>query len=275
MSTLSSYARANGIPWPDFSTNGSGASLSARVTKVQKDFPSEVRGAPALTLRFGLTRVMVYLHSLGQNLWAMQWLAILSLMHSMILRPSEVIPLDRLPVAKNTRSGFAYPRLGDFLFEATGLLYRVALSKTMKGVVDYRTCTAAALDIDGAPVNAPRALRSYLAAAGMLGAPADTPIFYYRARDGSHTSRLSRGALLRELRTMVLAPAGVPGWQHFTLRSLRPGGATDLASAGVPDSVIRKLGKWSSESGIKPYDHVDHHLLRDLSSHRQSLLSLQ
>ena len=42
----------------------------------------------------------------------------------------------------------------------------------MGNVVDYRTCTAAALDIKGATLNAPRALKAYLKAAGLWGAPA-------------------------------------------------------------------------------------------------------
>ena len=276
MSTLSSYARANGLVWPDFSEHGSGATMTARIHKIQLDWPAEVSGAPALTIRLGLNRAVSYLRSFGlRDLWALQWLAILSLMYAMLLRPSEVIPLDKFPVAVGTRSGFAYPRRGDFLFDSAGLLYRTALSKTLKDRVDYRTCTAAALDLEGAIINAPRAMRDYLSVARLTDAPASTPVFYYRARDGSHTARMSRGILLRELRTMILAPAGVPGWQHFTLRSLRPGGATDLAAAGVPESVIRKLGKWSSEAGIQPYDRVDHHLLRDLSGHSQALLSLQ
>jgi hypothetical protein len=47
-----------------------------------------------------------------------------------------------------------------------------------------------------------------------------------------------------------------------------------LASAGVPDSIVIKLGKWSSEAGIVPYDRVDLHLLRDLNF-KQAMMSLQ
>jgi hypothetical protein len=228
-----------------------------------------------LTLQAGLSRAIVYLESLGPNLWALQWRAILSLMHAMLLRPSEIIPLDKFPVAQGTRSGFAFPRRGDFRFEATGIQYRCALSKTMKGKVDYRMCTAAALDTQTAVVNAPRAMREYLQAAGLWGAPPEAPVFFYRSRSGALTARLSRGMLLRELRNHILAPALVPGWQQFTLRSLRPGGATDFAAAGVPNEVIRKLGKWASESGAMPYDRVDHHLLRDLAGYQREMLALQ
>ena len=141
----------------------------------------------------------------------------------------------------------------------------------MQDRVDYRTCTAAALDIPGAVVNAAQALRDLFTASGVL----DAPVFFYRSRSGACTARMSRGALLRELRNHILAPAGVPDWQLYTLRSLRPGGATDLASAGVPDTVIKKLGKWSSEAGIVPYNRVDHHLLRDLSVYQRAMMSLQ
>jgi integrase len=276
MAVFASYARVNGISWPDFATHGGGATITARILKIQKDWPAEVRGAPALTLRLGLARAISYLRALGpSDLWALQWIAILSLMYAMLLRPSEIIPLDKFPVAEGTVAGFAYPRLGDFSFQEEGILYRVPLSKTMKSSVDYRTCTAAALDVPGAIVNAPRDLRAYFRAAGVGGSNTETPVFFYRARDGRLTSRKSRGVLLHELRTQILAPAGVPSWQSFTLRSFRPGGATDLAAAGVPPSVIRKLGKWSSETGIVPYDRVDHHLLRDLSAHQSALLSLQ
>lgn len=275
LSALHAHARVVGLAWPDFSVHGSGASMTARIAKVQKDWPAEVRGAPALTLQAGLTRAILYLESLGPNLWALQWRAILSLMHAMLLRPSEIIPLDKFPVAHGTRSGFAFPRRGDFRFEAAGIQYRCALSKTMKGKVDYRMCTAAALDTQGAVVNAPRAMREYLQAAGLWGASPQAPVFFYRSRSGALIARLSRGTLLRELRHHILAPALVPGWQQFTLRSLRPGGATDFAAAGVPNEVIRKLGKWASEMGAMPYDRVDHHLLRDLAGYQREMLALQ
>ena len=70
LSSLHSFARAAGISWPDFSAHGSGASITARITKIQKDWPAEVRGAPALTLLAGLTRAITYLRGFGQKLWA-------------------------------------------------------------------------------------------------------------------------------------------------------------------------------------------------------------
>ena len=95
--------------------------------------------------------------------------------------------------------------------------------------------------------------------------------FFYRDREGNQTNCLSRGVLFRKLRSHILRPAGVTGWQHFTLRSFRPGGATDMAMMGVPDTVIRKLGKWSADSGIEPYNRVDLHILRDLAVYREAM----
>ena len=285
LSRLHTFASAQ-IPallWPDFAAHGSGASMTARITKVQKDWPAEVQGAPALTLRQGLTRAISYLQHLPETLWTLQWIAIYSLMHAMLLRPSEIIPLDAFPVAAGTTSAFMYPRRGEFLFiEADplsdflgGLLYVIALSKTMKACFDARLCTALAIELGSATVNAPRALRTYLLAAGLFNAPADTPIFYYRHRSGYPRPHMDRASILREFREHILLPAGVANGNTYTLRSLRPGGTTDLAAAGVDDKVIRKIGKWTSVAGFTPYNRVDHHMLQGLSQKRTALLSLQ
>ena len=282
---LHAYARAQRprLPWPDFLAEG-GDSQTSRLDKICKAYPAEVRGAPALTLRAGLCRAIAYLRTLGPNLWALQWIAILSSMHNMILRPCEIIPLNSFPVAEGTISGFAYPRVGEFTFVqpddasgcAGGVQYTVALSKTQKDSFDARICTVAAVyQLSGATVDAARDLRSYMSAAGVLGAPPHTPVFHYRERDGSPRGRMSRAMLLRELRAHILTPAGVVDAHSYTLRSLRPGGATDLAAAGVDDTVVRKIGKWSTEHGMVPYNRVDHHLLHSLSKHRHSLLAIQ
>lgn len=282
---LHAYARAQRprLPWPDFIADG-GDSQTTRLDKIRKAYPAEVKGAPALTLRAGLSRAISYLRTLSPNLWALQWIAILSSMHNMILRPCEIIPRDAFPVAEGTASGFAYPRVGEFTFVepdvasgcAGGVQYTVALSKTQKDVFDARICTVAAVyQLPGASVDAARDLRIYMLAAGVLGAPPDTPVFHYRNRDGRPRARMSRAMLLNELRSLILLPAGVAEAHSYTLRSLRPGGATDLAAAGVDDTVVRKIGKWSTEHGMVPYNRVDHHLLHSLSRHRHALLAIQ
>ena len=293
-SCLRAVADAARYPWPDF-TEAGGDPITRRILKIQQDWPAEVVGAPALTLRAGLQQAIAYLRSFPtSDLWARQWDAILSLMHDMLLRPSDIIPLDRFPgvpcsaaprgASLPSRSGhaFAYPRLGDFIFVDPepprvlgGLHYRSALSKMQKDRVDYRLCTAVALEIPGASVSGPRAFRDYLSAARLWGLPPDSVVFFYRRLDGSPGPRLSRAALLRELRELILSPAGVPDPRRFTLRSLRPGGATDMAAAGVPEATIRKVGKWSSDQGLLPYNRVDHHLLQGLSQFSRDLLALQ
>ena len=73
----------------------------------------------------------------------------------------------------------------------------------MKDRVNYTTCTGAALDIKGAVVNATQAMRDYFVAAGVMHAPADAPVFFYRDREGNQTNRLSRGVLFRKLRSHI------------------------------------------------------------------------
>jgi hypothetical protein len=48
-----------------------------------------------------------------------------------------------------------------------------------------------------------------------------------------------------------------------------------MAAAGVPEATIRKVGKWSSDQGLLPYNRVDHHLLQGLSQFSRDLLALQ
>ena len=146
-----------------------------------------------LTLCFGLARTIAFCRSLGlTDLWTLpvtvqpERLAILYLLHAMLLRPSEIIlPLDKFPVAAGTRSGFSYPHLDDFLFDSSGVRYRTALSNTVtrKNRVDFHTCTAAALDLEDAIANAPRAMRDYITVRRLLSAPPQTPVIYYCARD--------------------------------------------------------------------------------------------
>lgn len=287
MSSLHSVAKAFDIKWPDFSSHGTGANITARILKVQKDWPAEIRGAPALTLRLGLTAAIRYLLTFGQNLWALQWIFILSTMHALLLRPSEIIPLDKMPVSLLSPSHFRYPVLGDFTIVPAssetggfgGVHYRIGLYKTRLHSADYRACTVSALDLGPtAVVNAPAALRKLLLATGIsiFRDPPETPILAYRRRDGSLSpARFSRAHLMRELREHILKPAGVTGWQSFTLRSLRPGGTTDMAAAGIPAEIVRQVGKWSSIQGSTPYNRIDHHILQSLAVHSAALGKLQ
>ena len=53
---------------------------------------------------------------------------------------------------------------------------------------------------------------------------------------------------MRELLKKKLEQLGFPA-ADFSLHSLRAGGATAAAAAGVPDRVFKKHGRWKSEDG--------------------------
>jgi hypothetical protein len=53
--------------------------------------------------------------------------------------------------------------------------------------------------------------------------------------------------LTRTVRAAVVASGESPSTRHFSGRSLRVGGATELASMGVPEATVRMLGRWASD----------------------------
>ena len=57
---------------------------------------------------------------------------------------------------------------------------------------------------------------------------------------------------MRELLKKKLEQLGFPA-ADFSLHSLRAGGATAAAAAGVPDRVFKKYGRWKSESAKDGY----------------------
>ena len=57
---------------------------------------------------------------------------------------------------------------------------------------------------------------------------------------------------MRELLKKKLEQLGFPS-ADFSLHSLRAGGATAAAAAGVPDRVFKKHGHWKSESAKDGY----------------------
>jgi hypothetical protein len=80
------------------------------------------------------------------------------------------------------------------------------------------------------------ALRHFLA----LRSPATGPLFTFA--DGSFLTRAHLVALLRHV---------FPGQPRLNTHSFRIGGASALAAAGVPDYVIKMLGRWSSDSFLR------------------------
>jgi len=81
--------------------------------------------------------------------------------------------------------------------------------------------------------------------------PAESKLFLFRPNVGGQTprhrdsSKLSHSRLtelLREKLTLLGYPA-----VEFSLHSLRAGGATAAADAGVPDHIFKRHGRWKSE----------------------------
>lgn len=70
----------------------------------------------------------------------------------------------------------------------------------------------------------------------------DSPLF--AMKDGSP---LSRKVLTKALRDALIA-ARVPNAELYKGHSFRRGGATSLARVGVPDSVIKTIGRWKSHA---------------------------
>ena len=134
---------------------------------------------------------------------------------------------------------------------------------------------AAVNQLPGAGFDAARDTLIHMRAAGVLGALPATPVFHYRARDGSARGHMNLAALWHELRTFISSPVACRGASDFTLRSLRPGGGTDVAAAGVPAPPSAQGRQWASEHGMVPYNRVDHYVLQGLSSHRTALLAIQ
>ena len=66
---------------------------------------------------------------------------------------------------------------------------------------------------------------------------------------------------LRELFKKKLSDLGYPS-EEFGLHSLRAGGATAAANAGVPDRLFKKHGRWKSENAKDGYveDSLDSQL---------------
>jgi hypothetical protein len=140
VSQIRAFADAHSIAWPSFTGPDSGDLITARIAKIQRDWPAEVRGAPALTWQAGVLRVAEFLdRKPPSDLRAAQRLALITRLHDMLLRPSDITPSDALAKARGSGPEFAHPRRGDFLFvppvaTATlgGLHYAAALSKMQK-----------------------------------------------------------------------------------------------------------------------------------------------
>lgn len=133
-----------------------------------------------------------------------------------------------------------------------GLVLRLLLPKRRKDRVDMR--------LDSFPIPtgpATRALLSLLNALEQLtrDTSADAVVF----PDVCPTSDTLRGPALSTsrardlLRRYVFTPAGLPGGDRLTLRSIRSGASTDAAAAGVGTTDRLAQGGWASAAGAQTY----------------------
>ena len=77
------------------------------------------------------------------------------------------------------------------------------------------------------------------------------PLFLFS--DGSYLTRSHMVGLLRSV---------FPAQAHTNTHSFRIGGASALASAGVPDYIIQIMGRWSSDSFLR-YISIPHQAVRE------------
>ena len=74
------------------------------------------------------------------------------------------------------------------------------------------------------------------------------------AKEGERL-RANGGLSYSRLREILLAKIGQMGWDPklFGMHSLRAGGATAAANAGVPDRLFKRHGRWKSETAKDGY----------------------
>ena len=92
----------------------------------------------------------------------------------------------------------------------------------------------------GRHVDAPLRLRDWLRARRALGLPDDGPLFCWPSGECITVTQV------RECVRLVMRAAGRPP-ELFGAHSLRIGGASAALAAGVPPTLIRLLGRWSSD----------------------------
>ena len=74
------------------------------------------------------------------------------------------------------------------------------------------------------------------------------------AKEGERL-RANGGLSYSRLRDILLAKIAQMGWdpKPFGMHSLRAGGATAAANAGVPDRLFKRHGRWKSETAKDGY----------------------
>lgn len=155
--------------------------------------------------------------------------ALLVLGFSLMARRSELAALD----------------LADVREVPEGLLVRIRKSKTDQEARGAEIAVPFGSRPDTCPVRAVRAWRAELADAGVTSGPL--------LRSVSRHGRIGDGITGKGVSLAIRAAAGrarLTNADAFTGHSLRAGGATAAAKAGVPTGTIARHGRWSPTSPV-------------------------
>ena len=144
-------------------------------------------------------------------------------------------------------------RVCDFTFETTHMKIFVEKSKTDQ-YRDGKWLFIANGDTELCPI---KILREYLDKCGITDLSADEFLFRAIAKGkGYEKLRKTNKALsytrVREILLAGLREIGVDT-KSFGTHSLRSGGATEAANAGIPDRLFKKHGRWRSEGAKDGY----------------------
>ena len=98
-----------------------------------------------------------------------------------------------------------------------------------------------------------RALEKYIAAAG-INLEEDLPLFRALAPPKSSSKVRRQGISYSRVRELVKeAFKDITDVSKISPHSLRVGGATAAANAGIPDRLFKRHGRWSSENAKDGY----------------------
>jgi site-specific recombinase XerD len=155
--------------------------------------------------------------------------ALLVLGFALMARRSELSALD----------------LDDVAEVPEGLVVSIRMSKTDQDAVGAEVALPYGSHAETCPVRTFRAWRGRLAEHGITSGPLLRSI----DRWGFVGESLSGGGIRLAVRAAA-ARAGLPGAADFSAHSLRAGGATSAARAGVPTATIAEHGRWSPTSPV-------------------------
>ncbi len=143
------------------------------------------------------------------------------------------------------RSELAGLDLSDVAEVPEGLVVRIRRSKTDQDAKGADVAVPFGSRPDTCPVRCFWAWRARLAEDGVLGGP-----LFRRVDRWQFIGDGLTGGGVRLIVKAAAARAGVDGAEDFSAHSLRAGGATSAARAGVPAATIARHGRWSPTSPV-------------------------